>query len=88
VYKIGITTGAVVKRIKQLQTGSAYKISKYWSKKCHNYTEMEKYFHRKFASKRMIGEWFRLDGNDLEFIKNCRRYSLFTAKKKLNEAIY
>ena len=84
-YKIGITTSSVVKRIKSLQTGNAYKITRYWSKKCSNYIEMEKYFHRKFARKRLMGEWFALDSSDLEFIKQCKRFSLFTSKKKLYE---
>lgn len=80
-YKIGITTSSVAKRIKSLQTGNAYKITRYWSKKCSNYQEMEKYFHRKFARKRLMGEWFALDANDLEFIKQCKRFSLFTSKR-------
>jgi hypothetical protein len=84
-YKIGITTSSVAKRIRSLQTGNAHKISRYWSKRCSNYAEMEKYFHRKFAKKRLIGEWFALDSKDLEFIKGCSRFSLFTSKKKLDE---
>ena len=36
-YKIGITTSTVAKRVKQLQTGSPYKITRYWSKRCSNY---------------------------------------------------
>lgn len=83
VYKIGITTTTIAKRVKSLQTGNAYKITRYWSKKCSNYVQMEKYFHRKFAKKRMCGEWFALDDKDLEFIKNCKRYSIF--QRKANE---
>ena len=85
-YKLGITTTSVAKRVKQLQTGCPYKITRYWSKRCSNYQEMERYFHRKFAKKRLCGEWFALDDKDLEFIKSCKRYSLFTSKKKLDEA--
>ena len=85
-YKIGITTSTVTKRVRSLQTGSPYKITRYWSKRCSNYQEMERYFHRKFAKKRLCGEWFALDAKDLEFIKSCKRYSLFTSKKKLDEA--
>ena len=47
---------------------------------------MERYFHRKFAKKRLCGEWFVLDAKDLEFIKTCKKYSLFTTKKKADEA--
>lgn len=83
VYKIGITTTTVTRRVKSLQTGNAYKITRYWSKKCSNYVQMEKYFHRKFAKKRLLGEWFALDDNDLEFIKNCKKYSIF--QRKANE---
>ncbi len=84
-YKIGITTSTVAKRVRALQTGNSYKITRYWSKRCSNYQEMERYFHRKFAKKRLCGEWFNLDQADLEFIKSCKRYSMFTAKKKLDE---
>ena len=82
VYKIGITTTTVTRRVKSLQTGNAYKITRYWSKKCSNYVQMEKYFHRKFAKKRLLGEWFALDDNDLEFIKNCKRDSIFERKAR------
>lgn len=86
VYKIGITTSTVAKRVRSLQTGNAYKITRYWSKRCSNYQEMERYFHRKFAKKRLCGEWFALNDKDLGFIKECNRYSLFTGKKNLDEA--
>ena len=82
VYKIGITTTTIARRVKSLQTGNPYKITRYWSKKCSNYVQMEKYFHRKFAKKRMCGEWFALDDKDLEFIKNCKRYSIFERKAR------
>lgn len=82
VYKIGITTTTVKSRLQSLQTGNAYKITRYWSKKCSNYVQMEKYFHRKFAKKRLCGEWFALDDKDLEFIKNCKRYSIFERKAR------
>ena len=82
VYKIGITTTTITRRVKSLQTGNPYKITRYWSKKCSNYVQMEKYFHRKFAKKRLCGEWFALDDKDLEFIKNCKRYSIFERKAR------
>lgn len=80
VYKIGITTTTVKSRLQSLQTGNAYKITRYWSKKCSNYVQMEKYFHRKFAKKRLCGEWFALDDKDLEFIKSCKKYSIFRGR--------
>jgi hypothetical protein len=80
-YKIGITTSSVAKRIRSLQTGNAHKISVYWYKKCSNFIEMEKYFHNRFAHKRLVGEWFNLNKDDLAYIKKCKKFSMFTQAK-------
>lgn len=76
-YKIGITTQSPKKRIKKLQTGNAYIISLVYYKSCSNYLKMEKYFHNKFADKRLVGEWFALDNKDIDYIMNCKKYSIF-----------
>lgn len=33
-----------------------------------NYRELEKLLHRHFAAKRVVGEWFRLSDEDMDFI--------------------
>jgi len=67
-YKIGITTTIVAKRIAELQTGSARKleISGYSYNK--NALAMEKLLHKRYASKRLEGEWFNLTGDDIASI--------------------
>lgn len=79
-YKIGITTSSVAKRVASLQTGNPYLIRKVFSKACGNYREMEKYFHRRYKSKRLMGEWFALTPMDVEAIKNCKKYSIFRGR--------
>ena len=81
-YKIGVTTRSMKNRIKDLQTGNPYIISLVFHKACINYIDMEKYFHNKFADKRLVGEWFALDKKDIEYVMNCRLYSIFKSKRK------
>lgn len=81
-YKIGVTCQSIKKRISDLQTGNPYVIDLVFLKKCSNYFEMEVFFHDKFAGRRLVGEWFALDYKDVEYIKNCRKYSLFKKPKK------
>ena len=77
VYKIGITTGNVHKRIKKLQTGNPYRIQLVWEKECSNYLGMEKYWHTMFACKRLVGEWFELTAVDLVKIITSKKYCIF-----------
>ena len=79
-YKIGITTRSVTKRIKNLQTGNPYVISLVFYKVCSNYDKMERYFHNLFSDKRLVGEWFALDKKDVEHIMSCNKYSIFKRK--------
>jgi hypothetical protein len=46
---------------------------------------MEKYFHNKFADKRLVGEWFALDKKDINYIITCRKYNIFKAKRGENK---
>lgn len=71
-FKIGMTRGAVEKRIKQLQTGNGEEIY------LVNYYEtdypffVERLLHSKFCPKQKRNEWFYLDINDIvDFKKHC-----------------
>lgn len=68
-YKIGYTKRELNTRIKELQTGCPYTISPIWSFKSEYPTKLESYLHRNYSHKRVEGEWFVLDNNDIEKIK-------------------
>lgn len=64
-YKIGITKRLLSERIKTLQTGSSKEIILINSYESSNYRKIETLFHQHHRRKRMIGEWFDLDLNDV-----------------------
>lgn len=75
-FKIGVSKN-IIDRIKQLQTGSPYKISLYH---CFEATarkqafECEHSLHKYFSknkTKLMWGEWYRLTRKDLEILLQC-----------------
>lgn len=64
-YKIGVTRGSLENRIKKLQTGNgaplhvtAYHMSEYPYR-------VETMLHNRYANKRELNEWFRLDDSDV-----------------------
>ena len=73
-YKIGITTSAVEKRVKQLQTGSSEPIDIIHIFETDFHSKVEKTLHRKFDSKRLEGEWFLLEKEDVDnFLDECKK---------------
>lgn len=73
-FKIGVTKGDVEKRIKGLQTGSPNEITLVNYYESNNYRKVESWFHRKYKTKRMEGEWFYLDIEDVEsFIVEAKK---------------
>lgn len=73
-HKIGITRNAPIKRVKQLQTGSANIISLLKSYSTDNFLKVERWMHRKyFSSKTEAGnEWRKLSDEEvLAFITDC-----------------
>jgi hypothetical protein len=73
-HKIGITKNEPSKRIKQLQTGSANKITLLRAYKTKNYLKVERWMHRKyFGSKTEAkNEWRKLtDEQVFAFVKDC-----------------
>ncbi len=82
-YKIGVTRGSVEKRIKKLQTGNSgeiYLVNKFETK--HPFL-MENMLHQWYAGKRVKGEWFELDSEDvIKFKDNCEKIEgIFDAMK-------
>lgn len=69
-YKIGISED-YEKRLKQIQSCNPFHISLsayIYFETIEQARNMEKELHDKFDSKRINGEWFQLDFNDLELI--------------------
>ena len=73
IYKIGVTRGNVEKRIKKLQTGNSGEIClcmKHWTKYPFF---IERKLHSKFSENRIMNEWFILETEDVNQIKNIIR---------------
>lgn len=74
-YKIGHTKKSVEQRIKQLKTGNHndMKILSTFESKWG--TKIESHLHRRFKNKKISGEWFDLDGDDiLTFEHMCKEW--------------
>ena len=66
IYTIGVSRN-VENRITQL-TKMPYEIKCEYKKWVYNPYHVEKFFHETFEHKRVNGEWFNLDANDLRYI--------------------
>ena len=75
-YKIGITKRKVEKRIKELQTGNPAEFNIENVYVADNYAvNIEKNLHRYFREKKINGEWFYLDQDDIDqFTELCEMY--------------
>lgn len=71
-YKIGVTTGSIEKRMKKLQTGNGTELLLVNYYNCDYPFKIEKMLHNHFANKKILNEWFELsDEEALSFIKVC-----------------
>lgn len=68
-YKIGYTKRKLEKRLKELQTGCPDVIEPVWYFKSKYVTKLESYLHRQFKDKKIEGEWFLLENEDIDNIK-------------------
>ena len=72
-YKIGVATGTVEKRIKELQTGNSGELiplKTYWSE---DPFYLETQLHLYFRSKKIMNEWFELTDDDVKkFLDVCK----------------
>jgi hypothetical protein len=85
-YKIGYTKRTVADRIKEFKTGNASEFSIELTFESTWCTKIEAALHKQFRSKKINGEWFHLDNNDLiEIEKSCNRlHNSFDAIKSSN----
>jgi len=71
-YKIG-RTNLVDRRLSELGATSSIEQELIWEIKTDDPAGIEAYWHRRFQDKRMKGEWFRLNVNDVKAFKKWRR---------------
>jgi hypothetical protein len=73
-HKIGYTKRAIEKRIKEFKTGNAselYLVDSFQSKWG---TKIESQLHRIYRPKKLSGEWFELDNDDIKlFYEHCQK---------------
>jgi hypothetical protein len=69
-YKIGSTRRRLDARIKELQTGCPDELMLVHSISTTHPEKLEKEIHSRYAHKRLKGEWFELEKEDLELIKD------------------
>ncbi len=73
-YKIGYTRRQVEQRVKEFKTGNSndFSIIDVFESKWG--TKIEAYFHRKYKSKKINGEWFFLDEEEVKnFKEDCKK---------------
>jgi hypothetical protein len=68
-YKIGKSIQPTT-RIHKLGVDLPFPITVTHLIKCDDHHRMERDLHDRFARKRLAGEWFRLDAEDIEYIKS------------------
>ena len=73
-HKIGYTRRTIEKRIKEFKTGNASEFEIVDSFHSKWGTKIESQLHRIYNSKKMSGEWFNLDEDDIILFKeHCQR---------------
>lgn len=83
-YKIGVTTGSIEKRVKELQTGNGNEIHIVSHFKTDNPFRLENVLHRHFKAKNALNEWFSLESDDVfVFQETCKKYeNIFSEYEK------
>lgn len=69
-YKIGVTTNTIDKRLKKLQTGNASELSIRDFHESDYIFRMETLLHNHFKNKRILNEWFSLSYDDVKNFKS------------------
>ena len=66
--KIGATTYNIEKRLIELQTGNAKKLTVIGFYEVQNKLSTEKHLHNLFSEKNVLNEWFKLEKDDIDTI--------------------
>lgn len=74
-YKIGHTKNLEA-RVSELQTGNAERLIIITVIQSHDPVFLEGCLHRKYEKKRIRGEWFSLDEEDVAYLKNLDTHQL------------
>lgn len=86
-FKIGVANDSK-QRLRTLQTGNADKLDLIMNSMSTNAREVEAKIHRKLGHKRISGEWFELDKQDLNWLSlllynENTKYNLLTIQEAL-----
>lgn len=85
-YKIGFTSGDVSKRISALQTGNPIPIQLVGTIPGDQKTETA--LHVRFSEKRVQGEWFTLDDDDVRnMLSSQKPFAELTTEEKLSRML-
>jgi hypothetical protein len=79
-FKIG-KTKSPKSRISSLQTGNPENIEPIYVIKCNNMSALETDLHRRFYNKRIRGEWYALNSEDLKHLGSLPGYRNSQHKK-------
>ena len=69
-YKIGVTKGDPVKRLKKLQTGNSSELVLKYTYECEYPYRLETLLHTQYKLVNELNEWFALE-NPNEFLDKC-----------------
>ncbi len=73
-FKIGISTKNIDLRLRSLKTGNGSEITLLKSFDTIHHRKVEKWMHNKHNSKRLVGEWFALNDDDITgFVSDCQK---------------
>jgi hypothetical protein len=67
-YKIGIAND-IDARLNSLQCGNPYELELMFAMRYPNAEDIEEMLHERYGKKRVFREWFRLDADDIVFIR-------------------
>ena len=72
IYKIGLTSGNPEDRLNQMQVGNPELLTLAHYIECKDMGKVEDGFHSHFARTHYRGEWYRIDTEGMEYIKNYK----------------
>ena len=75
IFKIGVTRGALRRRIKKLQTGNSGEIYVVSYFRTDHPFFIERWMHTKYCGDNILGEWFKMSPDDIKnFKNNCQKF--------------